>query len=43
MTGMEVKNWNLIFKYYKKLFLEKDQTKSNSLFKLIRRLQFGGN
>lgn len=43
MTVTEAKNWNLIFKYYKKLFLEKDQAKSNSLFKLIRRLQYGGN
>jgi len=43
MNETKAKNWHLIFKYYKKVFLEKDQDKSDSLFRLVRKLQFGGN
>ena len=36
------KNWLLIFKLYKKLYLETDQKKSDILFKKIQKLQLGG-
>ena len=43
ITETKAKNWYLIFKYYKKVFMEKDQKKSDLLFKLVRKLQLGGN
>ena len=43
ITETKTKDWDLIFKYYKKVFMEKDQEKSDSLFKLVRKLQLGGN
>ena len=36
------KDWVLIFKLYKKLYLETDKEKSNILLKKIEKLQLGG-
>lgn len=40
MVAHNNQNWYLIFKYYSKLFSEKDPQKQNVLWKLIKRLQF---
>lgn len=42
MNLTEQKNWTVIFQTYAKLFQEKNPDKSDALFKLVKKLQFGG-